>query len=733
MLPDTTSMPDFFFIILIGVSCLGIIYHKKNYKTIYYVITLIFTFNWIFVQAAFPGILDLSIKLTTNKYLNFVAEEVAVKISYVPFYIGIIFILLSARILRSLQIADPMFKSSDDDANTVSLMKKVKAIRTDIKSAFVRIKQISKVETIDKDGKTKKPLLKIMVQIVKLILNPKETSPYKDYYLEICTDVKTQEKVRVGFFEMFLHFLIVGPTGCGKTSRIIKPIAWQIIKFILIFHQKTGLKFGLTIVEPKGDLADDVAHWCKKLNIPHVHIDPLNPNSAKINPLQGDAQVAAESTRMVLRKLFGKQDAFFAQVQETAARNTILLLKKLKGDQLDLGDVIRTLRDPENLKKLVQQLEQKEGQTDLVQYFQYELLGSLKDRYQQFAMGLRMQLEDLMGNDMLKNVITGDSDINFDEHLDNGGILLVNTAMGQLGKLGDAFGSFIIMHFQNAVFRRPGNERTRTPHVLIVDEAPRYINPDIERLLAIGRSFRCACLLVIQSLGQLQLEEKMAFANIVLTNCRNKIIFGGLEEADALKFEKELGKIEQSLVQPSFDHKKIMPNIFPKNFRVTRQLEPRFTYTEIIELEEYTFLYRLMKGSKYVVPGIGESELVTSAVIDQFKPLIKIDKPDESPAPELKRPQNKIVFNSVPGSPNTTSKNKNHSLENIRFIPPNKPPGKKPKKQTPVSSEQPIAEEKPKIPETPAAINKEIKTTQIKDSQTTDTINDDFWSALSDK
>ena len=209
---------------------------------------------------------------------------------------------------------------------------------------------------------------------------------------------------------------------------------------------------------------------------------------------------------------------------------------------MDLHDVVQILRDQEKLKSEVQKLEQAAGTNDdLVQYFQKEILGSLKSDYQKFAMGLRMQLEDLLGDDMLKKVITGNSDINFDEHLEKGGILIVNTAMGRLGKLGDAFGTFVVMHLQNAVFRRPGTEHTRTPHVLIIDEAPRYINPDFERLLAIGRSFRCACVLAIQSLGQLQLEEK-SLLNIVMTNCRSKVIFGGTDEEDARKLERSLVK-----------------------------------------------------------------------------------------------------------------------------------------------------------------------------------------------
>ena len=44
--------------------------------------------------------------------------------------------------------------------------------------------------------------------------------------------------------------------------------------------------------------------------------------------------------------------------------------------------------------------------------------------------------------------MTGRSDVNIDEHLETGGVLAVNTALGKLRKAGDAFGQFMIMHLQ---------------------------------------------------------------------------------------------------------------------------------------------------------------------------------------------------------------------------------------------------------------------------------------------
>src|SRR5690606_4883238 len=104
---------------------------------------------------------------------------------------------------------------------------------------------------------------------------------------------------------MFTHMLVVGPTRCGKTATILKPIIYQ-----LLCLKAQGVPLGLSVIEPKGDVAAMVAEMCEEMGIDCVHIDPTNPNSARFNPMEGDTDSVAEATVVVLKGLFGKQDAF---------------------------------------------------------------------------------------------------------------------------------------------------------------------------------------------------------------------------------------------------------------------------------------------------------------------------------------------------------------------------------------------------------------------------------------
>ncbi|MGB3963376.1 MAG: TraM recognition domain-containing protein, partial [Tepidanaerobacteraceae bacterium] len=405
--------------------------------------------------------------------------------------------------------------------------------------------------------------------------------------------------------DRYLHTICIGTTGTGKSSRVLKPMIEQDLKAIA-----KGEKLGVTIIEPKGDFADDVAAMCRSMKVPYIYINPLNPATPRFNPMSGEPELVAEIMRTVLRSLFGRQEAFFRLNQEVAARNTALLVKKIKGEDATMLDMVEALREQSILAMMVSNLERAEGESALTQYFKTEVMGDMKDKMQQFTLGLRLQLEDITGNQMMRRVMIGKSDVDLDKHLAEGGVLIINTAMGELGKLGDAFGQFIMMHFQQAVFRRKGTERTRTPHVLYIDEFPRYVNPDFERLLAIGRSYRCATVLALQTTAQMVHEDRPTFRDIVLETCRNKIILNLGSEEDAKRFSKEFGEYELLKQTPSYKRDGML--IIPwrlDSMREEFRTKERYSYTDLMELPRYHAVVRTVVDGQPQQPVLGKLEL----------------------------------------------------------------------------------------------------------------------------
>lgn len=410
--------------------------------------------------------------------------------------------------------------------------------------------------------------------------------------------------------DFFVHSLIVGSTGSGKSASILEPLAYQ-----LLLQKKKGKKLGLTVVEPKRDFALQVKEYCDEMEIPYLFIDPLSDETNTFNPMEGEINQVAEATVVVLQGLFGKQEAFFASVQELSARNVTKLLKELNGDDLDIIDVMNTLRDPDDLKRKVEELKARDGMTDLVQFFEHELLGTHAEKYRQFVIGLRSQLENITSNDLLRRIMTGKSDLDINKHFEEGGVLIVNTELGKLGKSGNIFGQFLIMHLQNGTFNRPGPAKDRIPHYMIIDEYSLYINPEIERFLSVARSYRVAGIFATQSLGQLEVESGnvsgKAMRQAIMTNCRNQIVFGGVSSDDARQFAEEFGKDKVVMRQATYKHKIFMPVLFPDSYRDTETEEYRFDPTDIMtELKKFTFIHKLMYDSQIQRPEIAQGVLV---------------------------------------------------------------------------------------------------------------------------
>lgn len=411
--------------------------------------------------------------------------------------------------------------------------------------------------------------------------------------------------VTYGGLDAFLHTLVVGPTGSGKTSYLLSPMAMQILE-----SYKRGNRVGMLILEPSGDFVEDIYQGCLAYGIPVRRIDPTWDGSDGLNPLLGEPQVVAEMTRTVLKRLFGKQEAFFALVQEMAARNAVLLLKRLYGDDADLLHIVRALRNLKTLKEHITEYERKHRRDDLVEFFQVEVFDS--ENFTKISTGLRMQLEDLVGNELVLKLLTKkkEESVRFEEHLANGGVVLINSALGELGNLSSIFGQFAIMTFQNAVFRRPGNQWTRRPHYTFIDELPEYLNPDFRRLLTLGRKYRNACTIAIQNISQLKVDGYPGLEDTIMTNCRNKLIFACEHEADAKKFSALFGTEKRVNQTKIYDTHMGMKAFTADKVTQTEKEVPRFTPTQLMELPAYHFVARLVKNGQLQVPKLVKGQLV---------------------------------------------------------------------------------------------------------------------------
>ncbi|MDN4106206.1 type IV secretory system conjugative DNA transfer family protein [Paenibacillus polymyxa] len=512
----------------------------------------------------------------------------------------------------------------------------------------------------------------------------------------------------------FLHELVNGATGTGKTSTtILIRIVQDLIRIA------RGKKIGICVLEPKGDLIRDVLKLCDKLGIPKSKIKVVDPtdliHSTKFNPFIGPMEVAAETFRGVLDALAGDQDEFFkGQQSETAALYT-MLGKIRHGNLFSIVHMQRMYSDPRYLANMTEEVRSwitknlensslsQETQVLLDRYervcsyfenevieyktyrdkeqrimpvlypdgHKYEGLQVVDNKKDKFITGAKKYVNDICMNAMLSQLMIaneGEEVLDIDKFLAEGGVLLVNTALGELEELSMSFGQFFIRQFQSSVFRRPPEDSffKRIPIFFTIDEFPLYINEAFVRLLTLGRTYLVGTLIAIQSLGQLESVVR-GYERTIMSNASNKTVFGRGEVTDDELFSKLFGEepeVEESL------NESVTPISMPNptvgyRYNTARQLTPRFTPTEIREQEFKNFIVQMVgEDGSLQVPvqaygkfidetkflkrfiKIGEAELETSKykslgspmkwiqklaidTADKIKPLDILDKKQE--------------------------------------------------------------------------------------------------------
>ena len=159
---------------------------------------------------------------------------------------------------------------------------------------------------------------------------------------------------------------------------------------------------------------------------------------------------------------------------------------------------------------------------------------NIKEKHDEYLDTVENKTEDL-------NDILNDNNIDFDKALANGEVTCVCTRRGDLGRVSHkAFGLFFLLSMQNAVLRRPGNENSRIPHFLYIDEFPDFICKDTEAIFTLYRKYKVATVITAQNLAQLEANApEMKYKETILSNCASKMFVGGGTPTELEWWEKE--------------------------------------------------------------------------------------------------------------------------------------------------------------------------------------------------
>lgn len=373
---------------------------------------------------------------------------------------------------------------------------------------------------------------------------------------------------------------------------------------------------GVTVMSPDREISDHMINVCKNFGLPYNIIDPSDKDSIGLNPfVYDDTNKIAITISSVMKAMvdISKYELFKELQVIQAIENISILLKEMypkmnEGMLPNLEDMLKMFTNFDLIEKMCKILEHDEElkekyNTQLV-YFKNNFYKDApnKRNTETFISVVADILDRLLRVPGVKNILCNrHNNINFDESLANGDITFICTRRGDLGATNHkAFGLFFLISMQNAVLRRPGNEKSRVPNFLYIDEFPDFICKATEPIFTMYRKYKVGTVISAQNLEQLNVSGAK---QTILSNCASKIFTGGGVISELEWWSSEFGQKREWAMGNTIDFDKMKYD--SKHGSVKWDFTPYFKPGKLQTLgqKECAFKIRGSNGKPVVGPG----------------------------------------------------------------------------------------------------------------------------------
>ena len=334
---------------------------------------------------------------------------------------------------------------------------------------------------------------------------------------------------------------------------------------------------GITVLSPDREISDHMINVCKNYQIPYNVIDPLDSSSIGLNPfVYDDTNKIAITISSALKSMYNdKYEDLEASYREDfairAIENVAILLKEMyprmnEGALPNLEDMLKMFTNFDLIEKMCEimahDVDLKEKYSVQIAYFKkyFYKNASAREDAETKIYSVASQLDNLLRIQGVKNILCNRyENINFDKMLSDAQVTFVCTRRGDLGSTGSkAFGLFFLISMENAVLRRPGNEKSRVPNFLYIDEFPDYICRETEAIFTMYRKYKVGSIISAQNLSQLDAHSsKENYRKTILSNCVNKIFTGNGIKEDLEWWQVEFGKHREWVMSNTIDFDKM--------------------------------------------------------------------------------------------------------------------------------------------------------------------------------
>jgi len=354
--------------------------------------------------------------------------------------------------------------------------------------------------------------------------------------------------------DRFLNMLILGPTGCGKTRKSLLPMILQDIQ---------NPEWGLTVLEPRGDLALKAHLMAERFGRKSLYFDPTYKNCPKFNPLAGREYDVVENIVEVYKRINPDSPQYFLDLGEELLRNALKVLKRLdKANKVDgkystLICLSRLLKNSggqgrelvNNFCKIRALSESEASENrDIAQWFLNDYFPEHSKIYENTSL-VRAQITKLVTNEYLREVLNPDfakgekSDINFDEILATGSMICISTAEGTLRELSRYLSYFIIQALESSAFHRYATKAIQFPHAIYIDEFWKCASPGFINVLSLGQSCRISSVLTAEARAEMALgfgKDGEGLVNLLSAKVRSVVLYDGTNKEDLWYYAEEL-------------------------------------------------------------------------------------------------------------------------------------------------------------------------------------------------
>lgn len=391
-----------------------------------------------------------------------------------------------------------------------------------------------------------------------------------------------------------MHMQLIGATGTGKSKALELMVRQDVLGL-------DDVPRGLFLFDPHGTVIESVLRWHTTHGLHRYRairlLDPAMPFS--FNPLRSrpgiDPAVIAAAFKNAVAKVAGGMEAnAMPQYSETlsAVGFAAVELGLTVLDAIELlaihdhsglrGYAIERLSHPVVRQFFVDLEAVPPARRD-------EKVGSAKRRLSQFVLPAAVR----------RIFSQRDNSIDLRQLMDDGEIVFVNLAHGD-GKISEdeatLLGTLLINDLFLSCLGRPEGS---TPCYLYLDECHRFLTTDVANILDQSRKFGLHAVLAHQHLGQLREAGEYVYRSVT-TNTRTKLVFGGLDVADADEMARTLFRGQFDLQRPK--------ERYTKPAVVGQQLEWLFSQSVSAGVSKTTGRSRSRGGSVAYGHSVTESE-----------------------------------------------------------------------------------------------------------------------------